>query len=181
MKAKKTVNVIYGREALEFVAVAAQYCAFLEGCEGCDKDDFIAAQLKLLPQIYARALQLPIVECSGDFLCEEHVKEEDYEWICRIVSAIMQDDDEYEDISMTDLGPEERVWHSVSEGLADVYQPLRNFVSVYQQRIEDCMHDALWEVMDNFELYWGQALLDTLRRLHQLRYTIRDDADEAAL
>ncbi len=137
--------------------------------------------LKLLPQIYARALQLPKVECSGDFLCEEHVKEEDYDWICATAQSIMQDDDEYEDITMTDLGPEERRWYSVGEGLADVYQPLRNFVSVYQQRLEDCMLDALWEVTDNFELYWGQALLDTLRRLHQLRYTIREGADEEDL
>jgi hypothetical protein len=43
------------------------------------------------------------------------------------------------------------------------------------------MHDALWEVMDNFELYWGQSLLDTLRRLHQIRYTIREETDEDTL
>jgi hypothetical protein len=69
----------------------------------------------------------------------------------------------------------------VSEGLADTYQALRNFVAVYQERIEDCMHDALWAVMDAFELYWGQAVLDTLRRLHQLRYTLNALDDEDAL
>ncbi len=37
MTAKRTDNVIYGRDALEFVAVAAQYCAFLEGSEGRDR------------------------------------------------------------------------------------------------------------------------------------------------
>ncbi len=59
-----------------------------------------------------------------------------------------------------------------------MYQAIRNFVSVYQERIEDCMSDALWAVMDNFELYWGQCLVDTLRQLHKIRYTMQKELDE---
>jgi hypothetical protein len=181
MAAKKTEKLIYAHDTLEFVTVAVQYCVFLEQSEGRPKDEFVSTLLKLLPLLYMKASLLPPVESTGDFLTEDKVTEDDYNWIRRIIYDIMQDDDEYEDISMTDLGPDERRWHSVSEGLADIYQPLRNFVSVYQRRIEDCMHDALWEVMDNFELYWGQSLLDTLRRLHQIRYTIREETDEDTL
>ena len=73
---------------------------------------------------------------------------------------------------------EESRWCSVSEGLADIYQALRNFVAVYQQRLEPCMLDALWQLQDNFELYWGQTLLDTLRQLHRIRYTLTVNDDE---
>ena len=61
----------------------------------------------------------------------------------------------------------------MSEGLADIYQALRNFVAVYQQRVEACMLDALWQVKEDFELYWGQTLLDTLRQLHKIRYSLK--------
>jgi hypothetical protein len=62
-----------------------------------------------------------------------------------------------------------------------MYQSLRNFVSAYQIGIEDCMHDALWLVMDQFELFWGKCLVDSLCRLHQVKYKITGDSDEDSL
>ena len=32
------------------------------------------------------------------------------------------------------------------------------------------MMDALWAIRDNFELYWGEALVDALKRLHLIRF-----------
>ena len=40
------------------------------------------------------------------------------------------------------------------------------------------MQDALWAVRDSFELYWGQNLVDTLRRLHRLKYALDRERNE---
>ena len=153
---EETEKPIYARATLDFVATAARYCALLEGCEGDEREAFCAALRRLLPLLYAEATLLPRAETTLDFLPDDRVT------------------DEYELAGSDALAPDERRWASVSEGLADIYQALRNFVAVYQQRVEDCMADALWTVVENFELYWGEALVDTLRRLHQLRYGSRE-------
>lgn len=172
---------IYAHDTLEFVTVAAQVCVSLEQCAGRKRDEFVAEMLRLLPLLYMKAALLPKVESNGDFLPDDKVTEADYDFIRNSVWEIMGDADEYETLAIAETGAEEMRWQSVSEGLADTYQALRNFVAVYQERIVDCMHDALWAVMDAFELYWGQAVLDTLRRLHQLRYTLNALDDEDAL
>ena len=167
---------------LEFVTVAAQFCLFLEQSRGREKREFVDTMLRLLPLLYVKATLLPRLESDGTFLPDDKVTEEDYNYIRQTVYDIMKADDDYEEL-VYDVAAqtEESRWQSVSEGLADMYQAIRNFVSVYQERIEDCMSDALWAVMDDFELYWGQCLVDTLRQLHKLRYTMQKDFDEDTL
>lgn len=173
---------IYAHDTLEFVTVAAEFCAFLEQSPGRDKKEFEDTLLKLLPLLYLKAHLLNRVESNGDFLPDDQVTEDDYNFIRNTIYDILQADDDYEDLVYDeDMQTDESHWKSLSENLADMYQALRNFVSVYQQGIEDCMLDALWSVVDSFELYWGQNLVDTLRRLHQLRYNQSLQADEDTL
>ena len=178
MANKEFQNTIYAPATLEFVTVAAQFCVFLEQSQGRRKREFVETMLRLLPLLYVKATLLPRIESDGAFLPDDKVTEEDYNFIRQTVYDIMQADDDYEELVYdATIQTDENRWLSVSEGLADI----RNFVGVYQERIEDCMTDALWAVMDNFELYWGQSLVDTLRQLHKLRYTQQKDLDEDTL
>ena len=182
MANKEFQNTIYAPATLEFVTVAAQFCVFLEQSQGRRKREFVETMLRLLPLLYVKATLLPRIESDGAFLPDDKVTEEDYNFIRQTVYDIMQADDDYEELVYeATIQTDENRWLSVSEGLADMYQAIRNFVGVYQERIEDCMTDALWAVMDNFELYWGQSLVDTLRQLHKLRYTQQKDLDEDTL
>ena len=172
-------NPIYAHDTLEFVTVAAQYCALLEKSEEQTEKVFAGTLLKLLPLLYMKVQLLPEVETEGDFVPEGQVTEEDYNFVRNGVYRLLHEHDEYEMLVWDeDMQTDESRWQSVSEGLADIYQALRNFVAVYQQRLEPCMQDALWQLRENFELYWGQTLLDTLRQLHRIRYTLPAGADE---
>lgn len=176
---KETENPVYAHDTLEFVTVAAQYCAFLEQSEGRIREEFVGTMLKLLPLLYMKAQMLPTADCEANFLPDDQVTEQDYDWIRNLVYGIMQNVDEYEDLAYDEeMQTEESRWKSVSEGLADTYQALRNFVSAYQQGIDDCMLAALWYVNENFELYWGQCVVDTLRRLHTIKYVLNVKSDE---
>lgn len=170
---------IFSANAIEFVTVAAEFCAFLEQSEGRSKAYFMDTILKLLPLLYVKVQLLKPVESNAEFLPDDKVTEEDYNWICNIIIEIMGDDDDYMALVYdSNIQSDETKWCSISENLADIYQALRNFVSAYQIGVEDCMHDALWLVMDQFELFWGKCLVDSLSRLHQLRYAIAKDSDE---
>jgi len=37
---------------------------------------------------------------------------------------------------------------------------------VYRVATPELMNDALWECRENFRLYWGQTLVNTIRAVH---------------
>ena len=172
-------NPIYAHDTLEFVQVAAEYCALLERTTDDGQlttEDLVGTLLKLLPLLYMKVQLLPEVDTEGAFVPDDQVTEEDYNFVRDNVYRLLHEHDEYELLVWDeDMQTEESRWCSVSEGLADIYQALRNFVAVYQQRLEPCMLDAIWQLKGNFELYWGQTLLDTLRQLHRIRYKMKDE------
>lgn len=168
-----TENPIYAHDTLEFVTVAAEYCAIMEQNEDGTEGEFIDTLLKLLPLLYMKVQLLPAFDTEGALMPDDQVTEDDYNYVRGCAYRLLHEHDEYEMLVWDeDMQTEESRWCSVSEGLADVYQALRNFVAVYQQRVEPCMPGALWQLRDSFELYWGQTLLDTLRQLHRIRYTM---------
>ena len=185
LKMQQTNNnskTIFAQGTIDFVTVAAEFCAYLEQSTDRNKEQFVDTMLKLLPFLYVKAHLVKRVESNGDFLPDDKVTEEDYNWIRNIIYSILGNDDDYEELVFDpNTQSDETKWSSISENLADMYQSLRNFVSAYQIGVEDCMHDALWLVMDQFELFWGKCLVDSLSRLHQVKYKITGDSDEDSL
>ena len=176
---KDNNNPIYARPTMEFLTIATEYCAMMEQTEGRRREELLGELMRILPVLYWHALVLKPIETTGEFLPDDKVTEQDYEYIRQSLRDLLGDWDEYEDLVMDEAsGREECRWVSMSELLADLYQPLRNFVWVYQQRLEQCMQDALWAVRDSFELYWGQNVVDSLRRLHRIKYTAERGNDE---
>lgn len=168
------MDIVYSPPVVEFVTVAAEYCAFLEQSEGRDKDMFVDTLLKLLPLLYVKASLLPRVEGGDLFGAETFVTEADYEWLRVTLAAVMGEDDNYEDLIYDEqMQTDEARWKSVSEELADIYQPVRDFVETFRAGVEDNIAEALWALSDSFELSWGGNLVDVLRRLHRVKYTIR--------
>ncbi|MPN10385.1 hypothetical protein SDC9_157680 [bioreactor metagenome] len=75
------------------------------------------------------------------------------------------------DVFIEDMKYSERpISAFVSENIADIYQDVRNFVSVYQYGLTDQMNDALLVCKQNFQAYWGQKLINVLRPLHAIFY-----------
>lgn len=167
------MDIVYSSPVVEFVTVGAEYCAFLEQSEGRDKETFIDTLLKLLPLLYVKATLLPKVEGSDVFGAETFVTEADYEWLRATLTAVMGEDDAYEDLIYDEqMQTDESQWKSVGEELADIYQPVRDFVETFRAGVEDNIAEALWALNDSFELFWGGNLVDVLRRLHRVKYTI---------
>ncbi len=162
-------NEIYAHDTLDFVKVAVSYCSLLEQANEASRDEFLSKILKITPLLYLKAQLLTCDACEGELLPAPHVTEEDYNYVLGNVKALLQDDDEY--LAVTDpdnLQTEDTQWKSVAEHLADVYQPVRNFLAVYQDGIEDCMLDALWVLVHEFRDFWGQELVDAMSRLHYI-------------
>ena len=67
---EKDSLVIFDKNVIEFVTVAAETCGFLERTETLSKDEFVDTSLKMLPLLYLKANLLP--PCVA--IEEEHLK-----------------------------------------------------------------------------------------------------------
>lgn len=176
---KDIKSVIYDKNVLEFVTVGVQYCAILEQNSYPQKRDFVATLLKLLPLLYLKAVLLPRVEDSEAFFSEEFVTEQDYETIRMQINSILGENDAYLDLDIANLKyVQEPQMKTISEDLADVYQAVRNFVTTYKLEIERSMYEALGQIREQFDLYWGQTLLNALRAMHAVCFNAEDSSLE---
>lgn len=167
------MDIVYSSPVVEFVTVGAEYCAFLEQSEGRDKQEFIDKLLKLLPLLYVKASLLPKVEGNEFFGVETFVTEADYDWLRAVLTTVMGEDDAFEDLIYDEqMQTDDTRWKSVAEELADIYQPVRDFVETFRMGVEDNIAEALWALNDSFELSWGTNLVDVLRRLHRIKYPV---------
>ena len=173
-------SIIYNKSVLDFVTVAVEFCALLEKEETPPRTEWIGNMLKILPLMYIKASLLPETSPVNDEEPPTFVKESDYVLVANRVAEIMGDEDAYLDVFVEDMKYSDTpVSAFISENIADIYQDIRNFVSVYQFELTEQMNDALYVCMGNFREYWGQKLANSLRPLHALRYsemeTINDD------
>lgn len=164
-------SIIMNRDVVEFVTVSVEFCAFLEKFEKITRREMAGYMLKVLPLIYIKATLLPKIDAIGMGEVESFVKEDDYEAVRSYVSINFADLDTYLDVFVEDFKYSETpVMKTISEDIADIYQDVRDFVSNYRSGVEDIVVDALAQVKENFEMFWGQKLVNTMRAIHEVYY-----------
>lgn len=173
---EKESQVIFSRNTVEFVTVAAEYCAFLERVEGMKQTQFVDTILKILPLLYLKASMLPEIEMLGDEEPETYVTEEIYEILRISISGVLVEKDDYLEVFLPDMAYSDTpIKKTISEDLADIYQDIKDFVFVFRLGFNETMNDALYLVKENFGKLWGQKLVNTMRALHDVLYNQEDN------
>ena len=158
---------LYSQPVLDLVRVAAEYCKQLENAASDRRDDFLEKQKRLLPMIYLKMLLLP-PQAESEGFNEPAMNENDYEFVRSAVAKLLGEQDTYLDVFVENFKYSDKpVLQTISENLADIYQPLREFVEVFRKGYEDAMMAALWECRQQFAEDWGQKLVNTLRAVHE--------------
>lgn len=169
-------NVVFSKNVVEFVTVAVQYCTFLENPENQTSKEYTDKLTKLLPLLYLKAALLPETEIEEDIYPEITVTEDDYNYIISKLYTAYKENDTYLEVFLEDMKYSDTpIAASISEDIADIYQDIKNFISIYEQGIEENMSEGLYTCYENFKLYWGQKLVNVLRALHSLKYSIGEE------
>ena len=170
---------IYAKQTVEFATVAAEYCAFIEKARESQRSQFVDKCVKLLPLLYLKALLLPAAEFLYEETPEKFVTEESYEYVRSMLQRLMGQHDDYLEVFSSDMQfSEEPVTASVAEDLTDIYQDLKDFISVYSLGYENTMNEALALLEENFKEYWSQKLVNVLRPLNTIHFGNTDDEEE---
>lgn len=166
---------IFDVGTVEFVTVAAEFCASLERSAEMHPSVFVDRILKLLPLVYLKASLLPECEPLDDTEPETFVTETDYEHLRGMIAELLGSDDDYLEVFLDDMAfSDTPIKQEISEGLADIYQPLKDFVCVYRLGFDRTMNDALWRCREQFASYWGRTLVNVMRALHNVKYHSED-------
>lgn len=160
---------------LEAVTLAQRYCYELEHAREMERNEFISEMLNILPRIYITFTDLSPENLPGgaEFgYFPEYVDEDFYESVRRNVGNLIGADDIFletfeEDMKYSDTP----IAASVSECLADIFQPLYNFICAVKDSGMEEGGGAYGECHANFENYWAQTLCNVMRALNSIRYS----------
>ena len=167
----ETNSIIFSKNVIEFVTVASEYCGLIEKINNHDKDLFLSKTHKILPLLYLKTITLPKTEKNSEGEAEKFVREEVYIFYRDLISEKLGEDDIFMDIYEPQrLEGEDSISIMLSEGLMDIYQDLKDFISNFQIGVNEGMNDALWDCNYHFETYWGPRLLACTNMIHNIRY-----------
>ncbi|MDX2432156.1 MAG: DUF5063 domain-containing protein [Bacteroides sp.] len=176
---QKLQAFVYSEEVLSFVKAANETATFLEELKEKEGKAFIAEALIHLSEVYLTMLKVGDSEPLNESTAEPSVSEQAWAEVFQRILALLgphneilrpAEDDEFD---RSDL-----VTHTISEDLADVYQELRDFTSLYSRGLEEIMNDSVWEVKVRFVEHWGKKLLRSLSSLHDLYVAGVDPTEE---
>ena len=163
---------------VEFVAVAKEFCDFVETAPQMQRRDFIQRLQKFIPLIYLKGSLLPESDSGDSGLIEDIVTEDDYNYLYGQLHQLLGEYDEYLEVFDDNMQfSEVPVVHSIAEKTCDIYQDLKNFISSFRCGIPEVIGEALWQLNNSFELYWGKACAGVLRAVHHAVYQIKDEDD----
>ncbi len=162
-------SFIYKDTTIAFVTAAAQTCLLIEKSNEYACDDWREQLLRLLPVLYLRTRLLDKEETLSDEEPQRFVTEEDYNYVLAGMRNLLGQDDAYLDV-FVDQGiyTDEVQTAYISEGLADLYQELKDMAAAFQTGEEDIMHDAVVLCREAFDNHWGQKVLAVMRALHAI-------------
>jgi len=165
-------NFVYDEPTIAFVTAAAQTCLLIEKSNEHERDEWIEQLLRLLPVLYLRTRLLDQEETLTDEEPRRFVTEEDYNYALVGMRELLGSDDAYLDV-FVDRGiyTDEVQTAYVSEGLADIYQELKDLAAAFRTGEETVMHDAVIVCREAFKEHWGQKVLAVMRALHAISNT----------
>lgn len=168
---------VYSKDIVEFVTVGVEYCSLVERAGEMSRHDFNLKLVRILPLLYLKATLLPNDEIDEADDLECYVTEEQYEYLRAGISKLLGEADDYLEVFEADMAYSDTpLAASISEGLADIYQDVRDMLEIYRLGNEELSQAAICRCRRNFVAYWGQKLVNVMRPLHTICFN--EDAED---
>lgn len=162
---------------IHLTALCSDYCVTIENAAELEQPELVKSLLGYLPRIYFEFLD---IEAGEDASIDEwglssptsasSLDEDQYEMVRGQLSSIFGENDTYLETFEKDMKYSDTpIATSISENLADIYQPLYNFVVEVRESDGSSLEDAYRECREQFDEYWSQTLCNALRALNALR------------
>ena len=164
---------------IEITGLAKSFCELCETAREYTKEEFTDRALDLLPRIYWNFFDLSAgVSLGEEEYFSEYVDEPLYDSIRNSIAAVMGGSDTFLETFEEDMKYSETpITASISECMADLYQPLFNFVSIVQDSEGSQLESAYIYCKEEFENYWSQTLCNALKALNNVKYNVSGEEE----
>lgn len=164
---------------IEIVDLAKNYCELCETALEYDKMEFTDRVLDLLPRLYWNFFDLSAGVSLGESeYFSDYVDETLYGRVQSGISSVMGSSDTFLETFEEDMKYSETpIAASISECLADIFQPLYNFISIVHDSEGSQMEEAFISCREDFENYWSQTLCNALKALNNVKFGMKEEND----
>lgn len=167
--------------ALTVIALASEYCRAMELVASTERRDFIDKIVHLLPRLYIAVTDLPLVDADEqDYVFgSAHLDENYYNQVRNNVSELFGEDDTYLETFHEDMKySDSPIAATISEGLADIFQVMYNFVEDVRNADYDVINEHLGSLRVDFAEYWSRTLCNVMRPINELFNRPADDESD---
>lgn len=161
---------------MEVVSLSKTYCELCERALEFQKEEFVNRALDLLPRLYWNFLDIEAGVSLGESdYFSDYVDEVTYGHIQNGIATVMGGQDTFletfeEDMKYSDTP----ITSSISECMADIYQPLFNYISIVYDSEGSQLEESFISCKEDFENYWSQTLCNVLRALNNVKYNMTE-------
>jgi len=168
----KNNDPVYSPNVIEFVAVANEYCKYLEHASEIKGEEMLKIMQRIMPLLYLKATLLPALDPYFEEGNEKFVTEDTWRKIFEELRQKLGTADEFLEVNENKFDEASLpVKSGISENMTDIYQDIKDFLLLYQTGTVEVMNDAIWECRNSFEGIWGQKLVNTIRAIHRFLYS----------
>lgn len=160
-------SIVKSKAVVEVIAIASEYCLFVENLSQYEKEERIPFLQKLLTALYLKGLLLPDIKIEDEAGAERYVTEEEYELVRVKLANAFADIDYFSAVDLMEKDTEAAVV-ALSELLSDVYLDLKDFLLLYQKNTLHAAENAVAMCKDCFRYNWGYKITLILYYLHTL-------------
>lgn len=157
---------------------AEEFCFTIEKCTETERNEFVEKMTEVLPALYLHTASFSEKDSDDSMLTDgayDYLDEQSYENIRARISVLLGEHDTFletfeEDMKYSDTP----IAATISESLADIFQPVYNFLCAIKDADNDRMQEIASGLKENFREYWSQTLCNVMRPLNALRYDIHE-------
>jgi hypothetical protein len=164
-----TDDITLSRNVLEMVAIADEFCRMTEDSHKLNPDAFLKSLNSFSALLYLRGSLLPVIVPEYPEANERFVTEEQWENIFNVCRDKTGSHDVFYFLSSHDaLAESEKT--SIAEGVADVYQDMKDFVVLFRKPLLAARENAVASCRELFVHRWGPILARLMPVLHELNH-----------
>lgn len=163
-----TEDKTLSKSILEMLTVANEFCFFLENIEKKNVDEILNFLYRILPLLYLKGTLLPEIQVENPEANERFVTSEQWENTFYSLRELLGNKDEYWVIDPQYINENEPLKASLSENMTDIYQDMKDFVTLYQKNSFAARENAVKECGILFKNHWGYRITNSLTKIHYL-------------
>ena len=168
-------DITMGKNSLEMLIVANEYCLFMEDIENKSKKAIFDFIHRVLPLMYTKGSLMPELEVEYPEANMRFVTEEQWESLFTLLREKFADSDEFWIIDPQYINETEPLKASLAENLADIYQDMKDFILLYQKNTVAARQNAINDCKNLFSNHWGYSISNIMAQLHHLIYNTEED------